>query len=33
MQDKKAAELERQKELAELFAVAIKQPKIPAGVR
>ena len=30
-QDKKKAEAERQKELAELFAVAIKQPKIPAG--
>ncbi len=32
-QDKKKAELERQKELAELFAVAIKQPKVPAGVQ
>ena len=31
LQDKKKAELERQKELAELFAVAIKQPKVPAG--
>lgn len=32
MQDKKKAEAERAKELAELFAVAIKQPKVPAGV-
>lgn len=31
LQDKKKAELDRQKELAELFAVAIKQPKVPAG--
>ncbi len=30
-QDKKKAEEERQKELNALFAVAIKQPKIPAG--
>ncbi|KAK9816691.1 hypothetical protein WJX72_003761 [[Myrmecia] bisecta] len=30
--DKKKAELERQKELNELFAVAIKQPKVPPGV-
>eukprot|EP00884_Botryococcus_braunii_P022138 jgi/Botrbrau1/8608/Bobra.0196s0008.1 len=29
---KKAAEEQRQKELAELFAVAIKQPKLPVGV-
>ncbi|CAL5223025.1 g5480 [Coccomyxa viridis] len=29
--DKKKAELDRQKELAELFAVAIKQPKVPVG--
>ena len=32
-QDKKAAEAERQKELAELFAVAIKQPKVPIGAQ
>ena len=31
LQDKKKAELDRQKELAELFAVAIKQPKVPVG--
>ncbi|KAJ9506511.1 hypothetical protein QJQ45_019621 [Haematococcus lacustris] len=30
--DKKKAEEERQKELAALFAVAIKQPKVPPGV-
>ncbi|CAL8468173.1 g7712 [Coccomyxa elongata] len=30
--DKKAAEAARAKELAELFAVAIKQPKVPVGV-
>lgn len=30
--DKKKAEEERQKELNALFAVAIKQPKVPAGV-
>jgi hypothetical protein len=30
-QDKKAAEEARQRELNELFAVAIKQPKVPAG--
>lgn len=30
--DKKKAEEERQKELNSLFAVAIKQPKVPAGV-
>ncbi len=30
-QDKKKAEEERQKELAALFAVAIKQPKVPVG--
>ena len=33
LQDKKKAELDRQKELAELFAVAIKQPKVPVGKR
>ncbi|KAF6251009.1 hypothetical protein COO60DRAFT_693819 [Scenedesmus sp. NREL 46B-D3] len=32
LQDKKAAEEARKKELAELFASAIKQPKVPAGV-
>jgi hypothetical protein len=32
-QDKKKAEEERQKELNALFAVAIKQPKVPPGVR
>ncbi len=31
LQDKKKAEAERAKELAELFAVAIKQPKVPVG--
>jgi hypothetical protein len=31
MQEKKKLEAERQKELAELFAVAIKQPKVPVG--
>ncbi len=31
--DKKAAEAARAKELAELFAVAIKQPKVPVGER
>lgn len=31
IQAKKQAEVERQKELAELFAVAIKQPKVPVG--
>ena len=31
-QDKKAAEEERQRELNSLFAVAIKQPKVPLGV-
>jgi len=30
--DKKAAEEQRKKELEELFAVAIKQPKVPLGV-
>ncbi|GAB4823541.1 hypothetical protein N2152v2_010587 [Parachlorella kessleri] len=30
--DKKKAEEERQKELASLFAMAIKQPKVPPGV-
>lgn len=30
--EKKAAEEARKKELAELFAAAIKQPKVPAGV-
>ena len=29
--DKKAAEEAKQKELNDLFAVAIKQPKVPAG--
>jgi hypothetical protein len=32
LQDKKKAEEERQKELNALFAVAIKQPKVPPGV-
>ncbi len=32
-QDKKAAEEAKAKELAELFAVAIKQPKLPVGER
>jgi hypothetical protein len=32
VQAKKAAEEQRQRELAELFAVAIKQPKVPVGV-
>lgn len=31
VQDKKKAEEEKQKELNALFAVAIKQPKVPAG--
>lgn len=31
LQDKKKAEEERAKELASLFATAIKQPKVPAG--
>jgi hypothetical protein len=31
VQDKKKLEEERQKELNDLFAVAIKQPKVPAG--
>ena len=31
LQDKKKLEEERQKELDDLFAVAIKQPKVPAG--
>ena len=30
-QDKKKAEADQQKELDALFAVAIKQPKVPAG--
>eukprot|EP00879_Flechtneria_rotunda_P000405 GHRR01000499.1.p1 GENE.GHRR01000499.1~~GHRR01000499.1.p1 ORF type:complete len:428 (+),score=188.99 GHRR01000499.1:217-1500(+) len=30
--DKKAAEEQRKKELSDLFALAIKQPKVPAGV-
>ena len=30
-QDKKKLEEERARELNELFAVAIKQPKVPAG--
>jgi hypothetical protein len=33
LQDKKAAEEARKKELAELFATTIKQPKVPAGVQ
>jgi hypothetical protein len=33
LQEKKAAEEARKKELAELFAAAIKQPKVPAGAR
>lgn len=33
LQEKKAAEEARKKELAELFASAIKQPKVPAGAR
>lgn len=32
VKDKKAAEAAKQKELNDLFAVAIKQPKVPAGV-
>lgn len=32
VQAKKAAEEQHQKELAELFAVAVKQPKLPLGV-
>lgn len=32
LQEKKKAEEERQRELNALFAVAIKQPKVPAGV-
>ena len=31
LQDKRKAEEERQKELNELFAQAIKQPKLPVG--
>lgn len=31
VQEKKEAEERRKKELAELFAQAIKQPKVPAG--
>lgn len=31
MQDKKKAEADRQKELNDLFAIAIKQPKVPPG--
>ena len=31
VRDKKAAEEAKQKELNDLFAVAIKQPKVPAG--
>ena len=30
-QDKKKAEADRQKELNDLFAIAIKQPKVPPG--
>lgn len=33
LQDKKRAEEERAKELADLFAMTIKQPKVPAGER
>lgn len=32
MQEKKKAELERQRELDELFSMTIKQPKVPPGV-
>ena len=32
MQAKKKAEADRQKELDDLFATAIKQPKVPAGM-
>lgn len=31
LQEKKKAEADKQKELDALFAVAIKQPKVPAG--
>ena len=31
VKDRKAAEAAKQKELNDLFAVAIKQPKVPAG--
>ena len=31
VQDKKKAEADRQKELNDLFAIAIKQPKVPPG--
>ena len=31
LQEKKKAEEDRAKELNELFAVAIKQPKVPVG--
>lgn len=33
MQDKKKAEADKQKELNDLFAIAIKQPKVPPGER
>ena len=32
MQEKKKAEADKQKELNDLFAIAIKQPKVPPGV-
>ena len=32
VQEKKKLEEERQKELNELFAQAIKQPKVPVGI-
>ena len=32
LQEKKKAEEQRQRELNELFAQAIKQPKLPVGV-
>lgn len=31
MQEKKKAEADKQKELNDLFAIAIKQPKVPPG--
>ena len=31
VQDKKKAEADKQKELNDLFAIAIKQPKVPPG--
>lgn len=33
MQEKKKAEADKQKELNDLFAIAIKQPKVPPGKR